>query len=216
MTFDSRLLPCVSLPRLRLLCINGVGSVQPCDLRALERPDDFLPWRLTNNVCATCSVTGSSSLAHFGLVSANSRVSGGIDRQIPSRVSNSSGFLKLWLLSRSSTNASSLGRTGSIKSHGKESRDVDYADCLIEWDEPRSRLPQFVAPLTQRGRQLALMISNEEDRLVAAAERVTSDGLRVAQEGLYEMVMDTDLRRVPRVTSFQVHVTRPLPKTDGA
>jgi hypothetical protein len=72
----------------------------------------------SNSKRSTRSVTGASSFARVMPVSAISNVSGGIKRQIPSRVSKKSLFLKVRLRSRSITQASPLGRTAYIKSHG--------------------------------------------------------------------------------------------------
>jgi len=51
-------------------------------------------------------------------------VTDGITRQIPSRVSKKSVFLKARLFRKSKTYESTFGRTASIKSHAKESRDL--------------------------------------------------------------------------------------------
>jgi hypothetical protein len=78
---------------------------------------------------------------------------------------------------------------------------VDYADCLIETD--RGMQPQFVAPLTSRGRALVLAIGAQEDRLVAAGGLPSGKGLRVAQEGFFEMVVLSYVRRLDRIAAFQ-------------
>jgi hypothetical protein len=103
-------------PALRFLPVSGVGRPWSPDPRRLLTPV------LAKSVCATRSVTGANSLAHCVLVSESSCVSGGMRRQMPSRVSKKSRFLNIRLPSKSSTYASILGRTGSIESHGKELR----------------------------------------------------------------------------------------------
>jgi len=56
------------------------------------------------------------------------------------------------------------------------------------------------------------MISEEEDRLVATGALASGHGLRVAQEGLFEMIMQTYLRRIPRVARFQELATTTIPE----
>lgn len=79
---------------------------------------------------------------------------------------------------------------------------VDYADCLIDWID-REMQPHFVAPLTARGRELVRAIQREEERLIGEGTLAMEGGLRVAQEGLFEMQPVSYFRRLPRIRSFQ-------------
>jgi len=79
---------------------------------------------------------------------------------------------------------------------------IDYADCLIDWID-REMHPHFVAPLTSRGRALVTLIGSEEDRLVATRKLPDEGGLRVAQEGLFEMKLMSYSARFHRIGQFQ-------------
>ena len=79
---------------------------------------------------------------------------------------------------------------------------VDYADCLIDWVD-RQMQPQFVAPLTRRGRKLVELIHAEESRFVAEGKLPPEDYLRVAQEGFFQMEQISYVRRLPRIRHFQ-------------
>lgn len=79
---------------------------------------------------------------------------------------------------------------------------IDYADCLIDWVD-REMQPQFVAPLTSRGRALVSLIDQREARLVAEGKLPDGDGLHVAQEGFFSMVPESYFRRFPRIRAFQ-------------
>ena len=79
---------------------------------------------------------------------------------------------------------------------------IDYADCLIDWTD-RQLQPQFAAPLTSRGRELVSLIHAEENRLVAAGKLADEGGLHVAQEGYFEMSLQSYVRRFPRIRDFQ-------------
>ena len=84
--------------------------------------------------------------------------------------------------------------------------DVDFADCLIGWKE-LEKLPSFIAPLTNRGRLLVRAISQAEDTLMLSGKLPAEGFLRVAQEGLCEMVSASYVRRLPRIHAFQ-NITR--------
>lgn len=79
---------------------------------------------------------------------------------------------------------------------------IDYADCLIDWVD-RQMQPQFVAPLTSRGRALVSLVGQEEAKLVAAGKLPDGDGLHVAQEGFFSMNQASYFRRLPRIRAFQ-------------
>jgi hypothetical protein len=79
---------------------------------------------------------------------------------------------------------------------------IDYADCLIDWVD-RQMQPQFVAPLTSRGRSLVALIAAEEKRLVAEGKLADAGSLHVAQEGYFGMVAESYFERFPRILAFQ-------------
>jgi hypothetical protein len=79
---------------------------------------------------------------------------------------------------------------------------IDYADCLIDWVD-RQMQPQFVAPLTSRGRALVSLIGQEEAKLVAVGKLPDGEGLHVAQEGFFSMDEASYFRRHPRIRAFQ-------------
>ncbi|MDE0032535.1 MAG: DUF4365 domain-containing protein [Deltaproteobacteria bacterium] len=79
---------------------------------------------------------------------------------------------------------------------------IDYSDCLIDWVD-RMMQPHFVAPLTSRGRALVELIGREEDRFVSSGTMPVEAGRRVAQEGYFEMVAASYVRRWPRINHFQ-------------
>ncbi len=79
---------------------------------------------------------------------------------------------------------------------------IDYSDCLIDWVD-RQMQPQFVAPLTSRGRALVGLIHAEERRLVESGKLPDAGGFHVAQEGCFQMVPQSYLERFPRIYSFQ-------------
>jgi len=80
--------------------------------------------------------------------------------------------------------------------------DVDFGDCLLDWHE-RDMQPHFIAPLTQRDRNLVALISAEEDKRVTGKQLEAGNGLRVAQEGYFQMVERSYIRRWPRIRCFQ-------------
>jgi hypothetical protein len=80
--------------------------------------------------------------------------------------------------------------------------DVDFADCLIDWVD-RQMQPQFVAPLTTRGRNLIGTINQGEEQMVAEGFLPEGQGLRIAQEGFFEMNEASFLKRLPRIALFQ-------------
>jgi hypothetical protein len=80
---------------------------------------------------------------------------------------------------------------------------VDYADCLIDWVD-REMVPQFVAPLTSRGRALIKLIQEKEARLVEEGRMPVGNGYLVAQEGFFEMVPQSYAPRFSRIREFQV------------
>ncbi len=86
---------------------------------------------------------------------------------------------------------------------------VDYADCLIDWVD-RQMQPHFVAPLTSRGRALVELIDDEEDRFVSIGAIVQERGRRVAQEGYFEMLTPSYVRRFPRIRRFQTTLAEAL------
>lgn len=79
---------------------------------------------------------------------------------------------------------------------------IDYSDCLIDWVD-RDMQPHFVAPLTSRGRALVSLIHMNESRLVSEGKLPDGAGLHVAQEGFFGMVMESYVRRFPRIRDFQ-------------
>lgn len=83
---------------------------------------------------------------------------------------------------------------------------IDYADCLIDWVD-RDMQPNFVAPLTSRGRALVSLINKEEARLVAEGKLPDGSGLHVAQEGFFGMVPQSYVQRFPRIRDFQNAIT---------
>jgi len=87
---------------------------------------------------------------------------------------------------------------------GQNLAQIDYADCLIDWVD-REMQPHFVAPLTSRGRALVALIQEQEAQLVAEGKIFNGNGSHVAQEGFFEMVLETYIRRFPLIREFQVH-----------
>jgi hypothetical protein len=82
---------------------------------------------------------------------------------------------------------------------------IDYADCLIDWVD-REMQPHFVAPLTQRGRDLVKLIFKEEARLAEKGSLPAGDGRHVAQEGFFEMSVISYYPRLPLIRAFQLAV----------
>lgn len=87
--------------------------------------------------------------------------------------------------------------------------DVDYASFLVSW-RGMDVLPSFVAPLTTRGRTLIYTIREEENRMMEGGKLPEEGFLRVAQEGFFEMVEASYIRRLPRVHMFQRRVRERL------
>jgi len=84
--------------------------------------------------------------------------------------------------------------------------DIDFGDCLIDWND-REMVPRFVAPLTRRGRDLVRAIGQKEDQMRLSGVLPDSDGIRVAQEHLIQMVvMPSDVQRVPLIAAFEKNV----------
>lgn len=79
---------------------------------------------------------------------------------------------------------------------------IDYADCLIDWDD-REIQPQFVAPLTARGRALVALIHQEEKNLITEKKMTDAGLLHVAQEGFFGMQIPSYYQRFPRIKEFQ-------------
>jgi len=79
---------------------------------------------------------------------------------------------------------------------------IDFADCLVEWVN-REMHPHFVAPLSSRGRQLIWLIDRYEGAMAKAGVLEKEEGLKVCQEGLFEMMQNSYVRRVPRIHFFQ-------------
>lgn len=81
--------------------------------------------------------------------------------------------------------------------------DIDFGDCLIDWND-REMVPRFVAPLTRRGRDLVREIGQKEDQLRLSGVLADSNGIRVAQEHLIQMVVTpSDVQRVPLIAAFE-------------
>lgn len=81
--------------------------------------------------------------------------------------------------------------------------DIDFGDCLIDWND-REMVPRFVAPLTRRGRDLVKLIGQKEDQLRLSQALPPSDGIRVAQEHLMQLVvMPSDVLRAPLIALFE-------------
>ena len=79
---------------------------------------------------------------------------------------------------------------------------VDFSDCLVDWIN-RQMQPEFVAPLSARGRQLIDYIDMREDQMTEDGTLELESGLRVCQEGIFRMEPSTYLRRLPRISKFQ-------------
>lgn len=79
---------------------------------------------------------------------------------------------------------------------------IDYADCLIDWVD-REMHPHFVAPLTSRGRALVALVQKQELQLVAEGKMPNGNGYHVAQEGFFGMILESYIRRFPRIREFQ-------------
>lgn len=79
---------------------------------------------------------------------------------------------------------------------------IDFADCLIDW-EAREMQPQFVAPLTARGRALVKLIHQKETELVTEGKIRDAGFLHVAQEGFFGMQLESYYKRFPRIKQFQ-------------
>ena len=87
---------------------------------------------------------------------------------------------------------------------------IDFGDCLIDWND-REMVPHFVAPLTRRGRDLVRAIGQKEDQLRLSGVLPDSEGIRVAQEHLIQMVaMPSDVQRVPLIAAFEKNVLETL------
>lgn len=82
---------------------------------------------------------------------------------------------------------------------------IDFADCLIDWND-REMQPHFVAPLTDRGRQVVRWIGEREDELVQSSIMPKSSGARVAQEAFFEIQPLSILGRYERVDQFQAAI----------
>ncbi len=79
---------------------------------------------------------------------------------------------------------------------------IDYSDCLIDWVD-REMQPNFIAPLTSRGRALVAQIHTEEKRLVDEGKLPNAENFHVAQDGFFQMVPESYYPRFPRILSFQ-------------
>lgn len=75
---------------------------------------------------------------------------------------------------------------------------VDYSDFLIDWSE-REMLPQFIAPLTSRGRALVAYIRKVEDLIFNRNEY----GVGVACERSIQMIYaPSDIQRFEKIRAF--------------
>ena len=83
---------------------------------------------------------------------------------------------------------------------------IDFADCLIDWED-REMQPQFVAPLTARGRALVKLVHQIEAELVKAGKIPDAGLLHVAQEGFFGMQIESYFNRFPRIEQFQSALT---------
>jgi hypothetical protein len=63
--------------------------------------------------------------------------------------------------------------------------EVDFGDCLIEWNKPRCLVPRFLAPLTWRGKELLDYINNIETK-----HSTIMPETHLVQERLIELVFD--------------------------
>jgi len=88
---------------------------------------------------------------------------------------------------------------------------IDFADCLIDWAD-RGMQPQFVAPLTSRGRALVALINEMEARLIAEGKLEDAGRMHVAQEGFFGMVPESYFRRFPLIGGFQAALGLAQPK----
>lgn len=79
---------------------------------------------------------------------------------------------------------------------------VDWSDFMIDWYE-REMVPTFLAPLSMRGKALVRAIHRRETSMMN--EGSLSDGglLHVAQESFVQAVLQSYVRRIPRVAEFQ-------------
>lgn len=81
--------------------------------------------------------------------------------------------------------------------------DVDFSDCLIDWLD-RRMVPRFMVPLTSRGRQVVEAISHLEDQFRSSGLLTSIQHVRVAQEGLVQMVFtDYAYERFSLIADFQ-------------
>lgn len=81
--------------------------------------------------------------------------------------------------------------------------DINFADCLIDWYD-RELQPSFLAPLTSRGHDLVREIGRWQDELERNGEIEVRAGLRVAQEGLVQMILaPSHIERIPIIWRFQ-------------
>ena len=79
---------------------------------------------------------------------------------------------------------------------------IDYSDCLIDWVD-REVHPNFVAPLTSRGRALVALIYQKEQSLITEGKMPDAGLMHVAQDGFFGMVPESCLRRIPIIRQFQ-------------
>jgi hypothetical protein len=80
---------------------------------------------------------------------------------------------------------------------------VDLEDCLIDWWDAKLQ-PQFLSPLTSRGRALVSHVNSIQDKLDHQGALPEARGLHVAQEDFVRMIFDpTHDGRVPLILSFQ-------------
>lgn len=81
--------------------------------------------------------------------------------------------------------------------------DVDFADCLVDWVD-RQMQPHFIAPLTKRGRDMVRLIHDRENALMEEGRLPNDQYLRVAQEGFFQMVLGSYVKRFPRIWDIQI------------
>jgi hypothetical protein len=119
--------------------VSGVGNRRQTG----SRPKSDRPEFLSKSVSATCSTTGPNSLAHRGPVVINSLVSGGMMRQMSSRVSKKSAFLN------APSNSARVGKEGVPALHSPRPRHRVFVSSstrgggLLLNSEVAMRLPDY-------------------------------------------------------------------------
>jgi hypothetical protein len=81
--------------------------------------------------------------------------------------------------------------------------DVNISDCLTDWYD-RLMQPQFLAPLTSRGRALVQRIGEREEQMIAEGMLEGQLGIRVAQPArMHVHLEDVDRERIFRAEEFR-------------